>query len=252
MKRLSVIVLLLGLICAPFSAYAFDLGVRGYYWVPVLDGHMKADLGGIIGTDIDFVDDLDMEDENYPMVEAFVGLGDHLLSVSAMEVDYSGSEILAVDITFNGVDFTATTDVDSSLKYQMIDAEYRWNLIDLENILAGFSIGVIGKIKYVDGEAEIKSLTLDEKVSFNAPIPMVGASVHVGLIADLLEVRAKVAGIGYSGNTLYDAMADVSFTPFPLIDIHGGYRIIDLDVDIDDVELRYTMSGPYLAVTVGF
>jgi hypothetical protein len=134
----------------------------------------------------------------------------------------------------------------------MIDAEYQYDIIDLENILAGFSIGVIGKVKWVDGEVEIKSAIETAKETFTAPIPMVGAGVHVGLIADLLEARVKATGIGYSGNTLYDVMGDISFTPFPLVDIHGGYRIIHLDVDVDDVELKYDMSGPYAAVTVGF
>lgn len=252
MKRMLVFGLLLGLLCIPLSAHAFELGVRGYYWLPELDGEVKVDESGITGTTIDFENDLGMDDEEYPIVEAFVGLGDHHISVSAMQVDYSGSKTLSRDITFEGETFTATTAVASSLKYDMIDAEYQYDIIDLENILAGFSIGVIGKVKWVDGEVEIKSASEAAKETFTAPIPMVGAGVHVGLIADLLEARVKATGIGYSGNMLYDVMGDISWTPFPFVDIHGGYRIIHLDVDVDDVELKYDMSGPYVAVTVGF
>jgi outer membrane protein len=252
MKRILVFGLLLGLLCIPFSVDAFELGIRGYYWLPELDGEVKVDEGGIPGTTIDFEDDLDMDDEEYPIIEAFVGLGNHHISVSAMQVNYSGAETLARDITFEGETFTTNTAVASSLKYDMIDAEYQYDLIDLENILAGFSLGVIGKVKWVDGEVEIKSASETAKETFTAPIPMVGAGVHVGLIADLLEARVKATGIGYSGNMLYDVMGDISWTPFPFVDIHGGYRIIHLDVDVDDVELKYDMSGPYVAVTVGF
>ncbi|MFH1673845.1 MAG: hypothetical protein ABIF87_10545 [Pseudomonadota bacterium] len=252
MKRIGVILLVLGLLCVPFSAYALEVGVRGYYWFPELDGDVTVDEGGTLGTTIDFEDDLGMDDESYPMVEAFVGLGDHHFSVSAMQVDYSGSETLTKTIYFKGEDYTATTAVESSLKYDMVDAEYQYDVIDLENILAGFSIGVIAKVKWVDGEVEIKSATETEKETFAAPIPMVGVGVHVGLIADILEARVKATGIGYSGNALYDVMGDISFTPFPFVDIHGGYRIIHLDIDVDDVELNYDMSGPYAAVTVSF
>ncbi len=252
MKRISVILLVLGLLCIPFSAYALEAGVRGYYWFPELDGDVTVDEGGVLGTKIDFEDDLGMDDEDYPIVEAFVGLGDHHFSVSAMHIDYSGSETLSDPITFKGETFSA--DVKSSLKYDMIDAEYQYDIIDLENILAGFSIGVIGKVKWIDGEVEIKETAsaLSEKETFAAPIPMVGVGVHVGLIADILEARVKATGIGYSGNALYDVMGDISFTPFPFVDIHGGYRIIHLDIDVDDVELNYDMSGPYAAVTIGF
>lgn len=255
MKRISVILLVLGLLCVPFSAYAFEVGVRGYYWFPELDGDVTVDKGGVLGTKIDFEDDLGMDNEDYPIVEAFVGFGDHHFSVSAMQVDYSGSETLTGQIVFKGEIYAISENVKSSLKYDMVDAEYQYDIIDLENILAGFSVGVIGKVKWVDGEVEIKSTTtptLSKKETFAAPIPMVGVGVHVGLIADILEARVKATCIGYSGNTLYDIMGDISFTPFPFVDIHGGYRIIHLDIDVDDVELNYDMSGPYAAVTVSF
>ncbi len=252
MKRISVILLALGLLCVPFSAYALEVGVRGYYWFPELAGEVTVDEGGVLGTKIDFEDDLGMDDEDYPIVEAFVGLGDHHLSVSAMQIDYSGSETLTESITFKGETFTVSDNVESSLKYDMIDVEYQYDIIDLENILAGFSIGVIGKVKWIDGEVEIKSIAETEKATFAAPIPMVGVGVHVGLLADILEARVKATAIGYSDNMLYDVMGDISFTPFPFIDIHGGYRIIHLDIDVDDVELNYDMSGPYAAVTIGF
>jgi outer membrane protein len=255
MKRIGVMLLVLGLLCVPFSAYALEVGVRGYYWFPELNGDVTVDEGGTLGTKIDFEDDLGMDDEDYPVVEAFVGLGDHHFSVSAMHIDYSGSETLTESITFKGEIYAVNENVKSTLQYDMIDAEYQYDVIDLENILAGFSVGVIGKVKWVDGEVEIKSTTtptLSEKETFAAPIPMVGVGVHVGLIADILEARVKATGIGYSGNALYDVMGDISFTPFPFVDIHGGYRIIHLDVDVDDVELNYDMSGPYAAVTISF
>ena len=255
MKRISVVLLVLGLLCVPFSVYALEVGVRGYYWFPVSDGDVAVDEAGVLGTKIDFEDDLEMDNGDYPMVEAIVGFGDHHLSISAMQVDYSGSETLTSQIVFKGETYAISENVKSSLKYDMIDAEYQYDIIDLENILAGFSAGVIGKIKWVDGEVEIKSTTtptLSKKETFAAPIPMVGVGVHVALIADILEARIKATGIGYSGNTLYDIMGDISFTPFPFVDIHGGYRILHLDIDVDDVELNYDMSGPYAAVSVSF
>lgn len=255
MKRISVILLVLGLVCVPFSAYSLEVGVRGYYWFPELDEDITVDEGDVLGTKIDFEDDLGMDNEDYPMVEAFVGFGNHHLSVSAMQVDYSGSETLTTQMVFKGETYAISENVKSSFKHDMVDAEYQYDIIDLENILAGFSVGVIGKIKWVDGEVEIKLITTptsSKKEKFSASIPMVGVGVHVALIADILEARVKATGIGYSGNTLYDIMGDISFTPFPFVDIHGGYRIIHFDIDIDDVELNYDMSGPYAAVSVSF
>ncbi len=251
MKKAGVVLLIMGLVGIPFSACAVELGVRGSYWFPDLDGHVRMDAGGITGTMLDLKDDLNMTDEDYPMIEAFVGIGSHHISLSGMRADYAGEKNVS-EIVFNGETFNG--DIKSTLKYDMIDLAYQYDVVDFENILAGFSIGIIGKIKYIDGDVELRSeaQSLSEKESFQAPVPMIGLGLHVGLIADILEATIKATGIGYSDATLYDAMADVSFTPFPFLDIHGGYRVIDFDVDVDDVELKHTISGPYVAVTVSF
>jgi len=97
------------------------------------------------------------------------------------------------------------------------------------------------------------SLSLDESETFKAPIPMIGLGMHVGILADILEVRAKATGIGYSGNTFYEGLADVSLTPFPFLDIHGGYRIMKLEVDdISDVYADLEFKGPYVGLTISF
>jgi hypothetical protein len=131
---------------------------------------------------------------------------------------------------------------------------YQYDLLDLENILAGFSLGAVGRIKLFDGEVEIKSFTPpeSESESFTAPIPMLGLNLHLGILADLLEARVLATGMGYGGGTIFDGQAEISLTPFPFLDIHGGYRIFSIDVDADDVEFDYDTSGPYAAVTLSF
>jgi hypothetical protein len=66
----------------PASSSAFEIGARGYYWFPSLDGNVKVDEAAIIGTTIDFEKDLGIEDENYPSVEVFLGGGNHHLSLT--------------------------------------------------------------------------------------------------------------------------------------------------------------------------
>ena len=65
-------------------------------------------------------------------------------------------------------------------------------------------------------------------------------------------MRAKVTGIGYSGNYLYEALADLSFTPFPFLDIHAGYKTIRLKIDYSDLFLDSEFSGPFVGLTVKF
>jgi len=119
-------------------------------------------------------------------------------------------------------------------------------------VLAGFSLGVVLQVKYLDGEVGLKTTGIDEKEDFTLPIPMIGLNLHIGMLADVLEARLRGTAIGYAGNAIYELMADISWTPLPFLDIHGGYKTFVIDIDEDDVIFNYDMSGPYVALTVSF
>ena len=253
MKRTCLALpLLLAILLLPLSSSAFEIGARGYYWFPSLDGTVRVDEANIIGDTIDFENDLGIEDENYPSGEVFVGMGKHHLSLAYTDIDYSGRKTLTRDVFFSGEKYTATSTVTSSIEYQMIDFHYQYDFLDLENVLAGFSLGGVFQVKYLDGQVSLKTTGLDEKEDFTLPIPMVGLNLHIGLISDILEARVRGTAMSYSGNTMYEIMADISWTPFPFIDIHGGYKTFVIDIDEEDVVFDYDMSGPYVALTVSF
>lgn len=239
------------------KGHSLEFGARAYYWFPGLKATIRVDQGGTQGSNIDAKDDLGIDNKNFPSVEAFAGIGKHHFSLMYTQVDYSGDKTINRTIIFQGRTFVTNARVESDLKTRMLDFEYQYDFLNLENILAGFSLGVIGKLKYLDGEARLKSTSVgsayDQKEDFKAPIPMVGVGAHLGLLANILEARAKFTGIGYRGNVFYDAMADLSLTPFPFMDIHGGYRFMKLKVDnVSDVYADMEFSGPYLGLTIGF
>lgn len=259
MKRFLVLLLsltagLVMVIALTNTASAFEIGARGYYWFPTLtNSNMKVDASGRPGTEFNVKDDLSMGNKAYPSLEVFGGLGRHHLNLLYTQADYSGSTTLTNPITFNGTTFATGTAVNSDLKIRMLDVAYKFDIIDTGNILAGFSISAIGKIKYIEADASLSSPIVGQTSNnLKLPIPMVGAAAHIGILANILEARAEITGIGYSGNYLYEALADLSLTPFPFLDIHAGYKIIALRVDHSDTYFNGQLSGPYAALTVSF
>jgi len=240
------------LACIRLPAMAFEVGVRGYYWLPALNGDIKVEGNGIPGTTLDLENDLGLDDEYYPVIEFFAGTGRHHVSLSYYKAEYDGSNVLDRSITFHGKTFTASDLIETSLKYSVYDILYQYDLLDLENILAGFSLGLAGKVKVINGSVEVKSSALSASDDFTAPIPLVGLNLHVGILADILEARLLSMGIAYGNGTMFDVQADFAVTPFPFLDIHGGYRVFLIDIDADDVKFNYNTSGPYLAVTFSF
>jgi hypothetical protein len=235
-------------------AGAFEIGARAMYWFPSLTAEVRSDGDGVNGSLLNLKDRLGVGDESFPTFEAFGGLGRHRLSLGYTPINYSGSATLTSTITFHGQTFAAGNRVDTDLKLRMLDLEYQYTFLDLENFLAGFSLGLIGQVKYLDGEVKMNAPADGRRASFDArlPVPMVGLSAHAGLLSGILEARAKVAGIGYSGHYLYEAMADLSLTPFPFLDIHGGYKIIRVKIDRSDDYLDAQFAGPYVGLTVSF
>ena len=253
MRKILFVLTCIVLIVVPAaSAVAFELGVRGIYWFPDLSGDIKVDGDGISGTTLDLDDDLGLEEEFYPVLEIFTGIGKHHLSISYYNADYSASKSLNKDIYFNGKLFNINTLVESSLEYDVYDFMYQYDLLDLENILAGFSLGLVGKIKYFEGDVQLKSAGETTAEDFSEPIPLLGINFHVGLVADLLEARVLATGMGYSDGNLFDGQVEISITPLPFIDIHGGYRLFRIDVETDDITLDYETSGPYVSLTLSF
>lgn len=232
-------------------AGAFEIGARGSYWFPTLKATLKA---GSSGTEINVKDDLGIGDSNTYSVEAFAGLGNHHLALSYTPLDYSASKNITKTINFNNKNYVAGSGVNTDLHLKMFDAEYRYDLLNFENILAGFSINLLGKIKYLDGEVKMNSTAAGEqKQTFGVPIPMIGAGLHVGLIANLLEARAKAAGIGYSGNYFVDALADIAVTPFPFMRLSAGYRYLKIKIDnVSDTYGDLDFYGPYLGFSVAW
>lgn len=233
-------------------AFALEFGARGYYWFPEFKSDLRLNSSGSTGTEFNLKDTFDLSNKGIPSVEAYAGIGKHHFSLMYTEVKYSGTQTLSSPITFGGKAYSGN--VSGDFNFRMIDAEYQIDLLNFENLLAGFSIGAIGKVKYFEGEAKLNNAAQGEtSQTFRLPIPMVGVGAHLGIIANILEARAKFTGMGYSGNYIYEGLADISVTPFPFLDIHGGYRVIGVKVDnVSDVTAKTMFQGPFVALTIGW
>lgn len=233
------------------QAVALELGVRGYTWFPSLSADARSQ-----GTTTSLSDTLGVGNKPVFSGEIYGGVGKHHASFMYTPFGYSDNKVLASDVTFNGVTYNAGSGVKTDLKFDMYDFKYQYDIVNLENVLAGFSFGPVLQVKYVSGEMKLDGAGLgagfNQKRSFSAPVPMVGLGAHAGLIANLLEARAQITGMGYSGNFIMEGTADLSLTPFPFVDIHAGYKIMKMRIDTNDFYMDSTFSGPFAALTVGF
>jgi outer membrane protein len=235
------------------SVFALEFGARADYWIPTFKGDLRVDKDGFVGDEISLKDDLGIGNENIPGAEAFFGIGNHEFSLSYSQVNLSGAKNINKEIKFDGKTYILNSYVESELNTNMIDFEYQYKLLNFKNILAGLSVGIIGKVKYFDGEVRLHSSIEDTKENIHIPIPMIGVGAKIGLLANILEARAKFTGMDYSGNFFYDAMMDIAVTPFPFLNIHGGYRAMSLKIDnVRDIYAKMDFYGPYAGLAISF
>lgn len=234
------------------AAPGFEAGVRGMYWFPDLSAQVQTFDPAPAGTRFDAKGDLGVKDEEFLSGEAFVRFGRVHFRIGYTPVSFDGSNTLTRTIVFGGQTFSVADNVISRLDMDMIDAEAQVDLLRPSLVAASFSLGVVGKVKFVDGEVELRSSALTELKSFQAPVPMIGLAAGVGLLKDLVRLDARAAGIAYSGNHLFEGDAFVSFVPFPFLRVQGGYRLIDLKLDEDDILVDLELKGPYAGVQLSF
>jgi len=233
-----------------FAASGFEVGARGAYWFPKLTGSAQTNATG--DTRFDFKDTLGVGDENIPFGEAFLRFGNTTLRVGYAQLSFDGNKELTQTVVFNGTTYSVNDNVISSLDLKMIDGEVQYDFLRPDVGVAGFNLGLLLKVKYVDGKVELRNGTTTEMKDFKAPIPMIGAAAGVGFLKDMVRVDARASGMVYSGNHLYDADAYGSFAPLPFLRIQGGYRYIDLKIDKDGTLASFKLKGPYVGAQLSF
>jgi len=254
MRRILGVVTAAGVLLMAGSAYAapgFEVGARGAYWFPKLSGDAQTNETG--DTRFDFKDTLGVGDENMPFGEAFLRLGGTTIRVGYTQVEFDGNKELTETVVFNGVTYSVSDNVISKLDLKMLDADLQFDFLRPDVGVVGVNLGLLLKVKYVDGKVELSSASTGSTVKdFKAPVPMVGAAAGVGFLNDMLRLDARAAGIAYSGNHLYDVDAYASFAPLPFFRIQGGYRIIDMKIDWDGTRASFKLTGPYVGGQLSF
>lgn len=225
--------------------------VEARYWFSTIDSEVKVSSGTLVGTDIDVVTDLGLDEQkNFFEGRLKLELGSHSLRYAFVPLKWDGSKALTQSVTFNGQTYTASTQVDTDLKLTYHRLGYEYDFIDLMDN----KFGMIIELKYFDTEARLKApaLGLNEAESIKAPVPTVGLAAQVGL-PFLVNIGGEITGVSL-GSTAYlvDAEAAVNFKPAPFVVISGGYRLFKLHLENNDDQVDFSVKGPFLTLRADF
>lgn len=245
-KTILAITIFLSAILLSSQAQAL-VDVEGRYWYTNLDSQIRSSSGSILGSNIDFVDDLGLEDtKGFLEGRITLELGKHKLRYAFVPMKWDGTNSLATSVIFGGQTYTGAVNSDISVNYHRLGYEY-----DIIDLLSN-RVGLIAELKYFDADAHLTATGIDETESVSAPIPTVGVVAQIGLPL-LFNVTAELTGIA-TGSDIYlvDGEAMLNLKPAPFVVLSAGYRYFRIHLEKDNDKADLTLNGPFVSLRANF
>jgi len=243
--NLKQLVCLTGL-CATFTAQAdfLSVSVGGGFWNESPSGNLQKTSD----TDpVDVNDDLFWKSESqgyfFATLEHPIPILPNVRIIST-KIDQSGSG--NANFTFNGLPFnTGTVSNDVSIKTTDVIAYYEV----LDNIVS-LDLGI--NIRSLSVDYNITNGINTTKDSVSETVPMLYAAIGASPWPDLI-ISGEVSYIAFSGSSVSDVTAKISYTTDFFVGLEAGYRkqTFKLD-DVSDTNADLTFGGVFAGAYLKF
>jgi hypothetical protein len=233
----------------------YRVEVTAGLWNPSPDMVVSSHSLGIIGSDIDIVDDLGVVKKRFGEFRLVLRPGkQHKFRFQYIPMSYEASTTIARDLVFNGATYHLGLPVNSALDWRAYRVGYEYDFFYRDR---GF-IGVVAEAKYTDVEVKLDSPIGSEFTRARGPLPAIGV-VGRGYVAEMASLTGEVTlfhlpssiGEDYRGKYMdYDFYGTVNFTDH--VGTQVGYRSIDVHYRVKEDAGTLKLGGLYFSGVVRF
>lgn len=232
----------------------YRVEVMGNFWNPTPDIIISSEEFGILGSDIDFVDDLGIEKKRHTQLRVVLRPGTkHKFRFEYTPLKYEAEGTIARDLVFNGIEFPIELPVATDLKWRAYRFGYEYDFLYRDR---GF-IGLLLDVKYTDVEATLENVIDREFVRARAPIPAIGVigrgyvTQNVSITGEFSMFRLPEIEDEYEGK-FYDFDLYGTYNFSDNAGVQAGYRSFDVFYRIENDEGNLTMKGLYFGGVARF
>jgi hypothetical protein len=201
-------------------------------FVPNYNTKIRKSNDATDGSQISLEDDLGLDDDDEIPLVTFSARpwSKHKFFFSYMGMDRDASEVLSEDITFDGVTFSAGTDVDTDFDIDMYRAGYTWSFWQSAVWELGFSVGAY----WVDMDMKLAALDGAVTADYNESerFPMIGFSGSWLLNEDWL-IRGTAEAFSIDRNDtegdFYNVRLEGEYAFSENLSIGVGYDLVSID-----------------------
>ena len=239
----------------PATGEKYHVELGGYLWSPTPDILITSQSLGIIGSRIDFVEDLGIEKKTFKQLKVVLRPGQkHKLRFEYTPISYDAIGAIKRDIIFNGQRYPVSLPVATNLQWKAYRFVYEYDFVSRDR---GF-FGLLLETKYTDVQATLSNILISEFVSAKAPIPTIGAIGRVYVVPNI-SITGELSGLatGSIGGDDYrahyadfDLYGTVNFTNN--VGAQVGYRSFNVFYHVKDDEGDLLLKGFYLGGVVRF
>jgi hypothetical protein len=241
----------------PATGESYHVEIGGYLWNPTPTIAISSESLGIIGSQIDFVEDFDIEKVTFKQLKVVLRPGrKHKLRFEYTPIRYSNDNArLDRSIVFNGQRFDISLPVATDLKWNAMRFGYEWDFVYRDR---GF-LGLLLDLKYTDVQASIENVFVGrEFVSAKAPIPTIGVIGRVYPVPNV-SLTGEFTGFklpesideNYKGKYYdFDMYGTVNFTHN--FGVQAGYRSLTVFYLVDEDQGDLKLKGLYFGGVVRF
>jgi hypothetical protein len=241
----------------PATGEQFHIEGAAGFWMPTANMSIASEALGIVGSTIDFKNDLGLTDQRLSELQV-VGrpARRHKLRFAYIPIDYVQDNGFKIphDIIFNGQKYASGIPTNSELLWKAYRFAYEYDFITRNRGFGGFIL----EAKYTDVTASLETPVVNQFIHAKAPIPAIGGIARYYIVPNI-SITGEVTGVKIpdSISKQYKAhYADVdiygtlNFTNN--IGVQGGFRSIDVGYHVDSDTGSFVLRGIYFGVVARY
>ena len=235
----------------------YHVELAGTIWNPTLTGVVSSEQFGILGSDLDFVNDLGFQQTRFRDFELVLRPArKHRLRLQYTPIQYTAQSTLHRTITFNGQSFTASLPITSEFDWKVWRFGYEYDMVYRSR---GF-VGVFVEGRYTEFASSLASTSttsLAEFTSAKAPLPAIGLAAR-GYVLPNVAINFEVGGMKlpnalkkYQAN-YYDWNIDGTVNLTNNFGLQVGWRRMTTMLAIEHDKADFKFQGMWFGAAVRY
>ncbi len=236
---------------------AYHIEVSGDLWKPSPALTISSEALGIIGDEINAVDDLGFESTRFKELRVVLRPGKkHKFRFDYIPIKFEAETTLRRDITFNGILYRASLPVNSALDWKAYHFGYEYDFLYHDR----WYVGLMLEAKYTDVNVNLNSPIDSEYASIAAPIPAIGGVVRVYPLSSV-SITGEINGFKLPTSVDKDKRYDgkyLDFNVYGTVNLSAnfgaqvGYRKMDVMYKVKKDTGDFTLKGLYFGAVARF